>query len=68
MPKYITRSYAGDNLDDWAIHPLNETPYTPTIQVMSEVSLETDTGLYDSEGRRLYRIEDRVPLGFHKAV
>lgn len=35
-----------------------------TITVFEPEKRETDTGLFDEGGRKLFRIDDRGPLGF----
>ena len=61
MPRYvsrpITKAYVGD-APAWYDHVNG-----PSISVIVEDDSATDTGLLDSDGRRLYRV-DRAEAGF----
>jgi hypothetical protein len=39
----------------------------PTCEVFESDPSPVDTGLLDPHGVKLFRIQDRVPLGFHVA-
>jgi hypothetical protein len=57
MTRYVTR--------DWIDHDTTaadrETPQTITVHESRDAS---DTGLVDAAGVRIYRVSDRVPMGF----
>ena len=53
----ISRSWRSEDTEGWQDRP--------TVQVVESESAPIKTGLLDANGTPLYRIQDRVPLGFH---
>jgi len=48
--------------DDWWIYETGPQ----TMQVIEEDREPVDTGLVDSNGPPIYRVHNRVPIGFHR--
>jgi len=57
MTRYVTRAW----IDDDASLEDRETQRTITVH---ERDGTTDTGLVDAAGVKIYRVADRVPMGF----
>lgn len=57
MTKYITKASAWDDLSADDYEP------TRTIAVIVEDDA-VDTGLLNADGTKIYRVRDRVPVGF----
>lgn len=57
MPRYAARAYIADDC------AFEARTAMPTV-VITESDGHADTGLLDAGGRRIFRLSDRVPLGF----
>lgn len=57
MTRYVTRAWIEDDAS------LEDRERPPTITV-HESNDATDTGLVDALGVRIYRVVERVPIGF----
>ncbi len=56
------RLLAVEEDDDWGLARLD----LPTVTVYVEDDGPERTGLLDAQGRPLYRVRERVPMGFHR--
>jgi len=56
MPRYVTKAIECG--DEW------REPATASLDVLVTEDKPEDTGLLDQFGERLYRLRDRVPIGF----
>jgi hypothetical protein len=59
MPRYVTRALV--SIEDDLCSEDRETPRSIVVHVSDDT---VDTGLVDALGVRIYRVSDRVPMGF----
>lgn len=69
MPRYFTRSaWVGDDpFNERPGYHFDETPIRE-LTVFEPERGPSDSGLLDANGERLYRSDDRQPIGFDLSV